>query len=317
PVAAVVAAEVDLGVVGVDTVLGYESGAGPGTGMILTPNGEILTNNHVVQGATRITVTIVSSGRSYRATVVGTDPTQDVAVLQLQGASGLTPITTASASSLSVGDQVVAIGNAGGTGGTPAVVTGAVTGLNQTITASDQGGGHSETLHGLIQTNAPIQPGDSGGPLANMAGKVVGINTAAAAGMRLSADANVGFAIPVDQAQSIASNIEAGKASSTIHIGLPGFLGVAVAASGRSGLGPGTGNGAVISSVIPGLPAAAAGMQPGDAITSVDGQPVSSSPSLTTLLGGHKPGDKVTVGWSDSSGGSHKATVTLATGPPD
>lgn len=318
--ASAVAAKVDPGVVDVNTVLGYQNGAGAGTGMVLTSNGEVLTNNHVVDGATRISVTLVSTGRTYRATVVGTDPTQDVAVIQLQGASGLTPISGAGPSTLAVGDSVVAIGNAGGVGGAPSVVTGTVTGLNRTITASDQGGGNPETLHGLIQTDAPIQAGDSGGPLVNMAGKVVGIDTAASAGMRLSSDASVGFAIPLTQALGIASQIQGGKASSTVHLGLPGFIGVAIDPSGQSGVGFGSSgntNGAVVSSVLPGLPAAAAGLTSGDVITSVNGQTVDSAQTLTAMTTGHKPGDKIALGWTDQSGTAHRATITLATGPAD
>jgi S1-C subfamily serine protease len=159
----------------------------------------------VIDGATSISVTLVSTGRSYPARVVGTDPTADVAVLQLQGVSGLKTIKTASA--VSVGDSVVAIGNAGGVGGTPAVVTGTVQAVNQTITASDQNGANAEQISNLIQTNAPIQPGDSGGPLVNTAGQVIGIDTAASSGSRFNSAASVGFAIPIDNALSIAKQI--------------------------------------------------------------------------------------------------------------
>lgn len=314
--AAAIAAKVDPGVVDINTVLGYGNGSGAGTGMILTSTGEVLTNNHVIDGATSISVTAVSTGHTYKAAVVGTDPTQDIAVLRLQGASGLPTITTGDPSSLAVGDPVVAIGNAGGAGGTPAVVTGTVQGLAQTITASDPGGANAETLSGLIQTNAPIQPGDSGGPLVDRAGRVIGIDTAASAGRRFSAGAAVGFAIPITQAVNIAHQIESGRATSTIHIGLPGFLGVAIEPTG-TGLGGSSTPGAVVAGVEAGTPAATAGLRQGDTITSVGGQAVSSAESLSSLTKAHHPGDKVTVGWTDQAGAAHSASVTLSTGPAD
>jgi S1-C subfamily serine protease len=316
--ASAIAAVVDPGVVDINTVLGYEGGSGAGTGMILTANGLVLTNNHVVDGATSISVTLVSNGRTFRASVVGTDPTQDIALIQLTGASGLSTIPLGNSSSVSVGDAVVAIGNAGGAGGTPAAVTGSVQAINQTITASDPGGANAETLNGLIQTDAPIQPGDSGGPLVSTAGKVIGMDTAASAGRRFDASASAGFAIPINQALTIARQIEAGPASSTIHLGLPGFLGVAVqSATAQGGFGSSSSSGAVITQVVPGSPAARAGLAAGDTITAFDGQSVDSPDTLTTLTRGHHPGDRVQVGWTDQAGASQKATITLATGPAD
>ncbi|MDQ2754006.1 MAG: S1C family serine protease [Actinomycetota bacterium] len=319
PAAAAIATATDPGLVDVNTVLGYQNGAGAGTGMILNSNGEILTNNHVVDGATRISVTLVATGKSYRASVVGTDPTDDIAIIQIQGTSGLHPVKTGNSTAVATSDSVVAIGNAGGTGGTPSVVTGTVTAVNQTITASDANGANPETLHGLIQTNAPIQPGDSGGPLVNSKGEVVGIDTAASAGMRLSADANLGFAIPIAHALTIANQIESGQASATVHLGLPAFLGVAVQPSGQSVLGQPASNvsGAVVANAEPGLPAANAGISSGDVITSVGGKAVDSPTTLSTLMRTHKPGDKVSIGWTDPGGAAHTATITLATGPAD
>ena len=175
-----IAAKVSPGLVDVVSTLGDENGKAAGTGMVLTSNGEVLTNNHVIDGATSISVTDIGNGHTYKATVVGYDKTKDIAVLQLQNASGLRTVTFGDSSTVSVGQQVVAIGNAEGKGGQPSVVTGSVTALNQSITASDEGSAsNSEQLTGLIQTNAPIQPGDSGGPLVNSAGQVIGIDTAA------------------------------------------------------------------------------------------------------------------------------------------
>ena len=235
--AAAAAAKVTPGVVDINTRLGFQNGAGAGTGMILTSSGEILTNNHVIDGATSITVTVVATGHKYTANVVGTDPTEDIAVLQLQGASGLKTIPVGDSSGVAVGDPVVAIGNAGGVGGAPAVVTGTVQALNQTVTASDQGGTNAETLNGVIQINAPLQPGDSGGPLANKSGQVIGIDTAASSGGRFNSGVPVGFAIPIAHALDIAGQIQGGHASATVHVGLPAFLGVSISstASGPQG----------------------------------------------------------------------------------
>ncbi len=309
--ATAIAAKVDPAIVDIDTKLGYQSAEAAGTGMVLTANGEILTNNHVVDGATTITATLVTTGRTYTAKVIGTDPTADIAILQLQGASSLKTISTAGTPAQ--GDTVIAIGNAGGAGGTPSVVTGTVQALNQTITASDQNGANAEQLSDLIQTDAPIQPGDSGGPLVNTSGRVVGIDTAASGGNRLNSAASVGFAIPISDALSVAKQIEAGKATTTVHIGLPAFLGVAVAADGTTG---GSG-GAVIASVASGTPAEAAGLTQGDTITALGNKSVDSAQTLTTLTQSHHPGDKVTVAWTDQSGASHTATVTLGAGPAD
>src|SRR6201994_2103872 len=174
-----IASKVDPGLVDVVSTLGDQNATAEGTGMVLTSTGEILTNNHVIDGATSIKVTDIGNGKTYTATVVGYDATKDIAVLQLQDASGLPTISLGDSSSVTVGSKVTALGNAGGKGGTPSVATGTVTALNQSITASDEGGGSSEQLSGLIETNADIQPGDSGGPLVNSSGQIIGMDPAA------------------------------------------------------------------------------------------------------------------------------------------
>jgi hypothetical protein len=215
-------AEQQVGVIDINTVLGYQSARAAGTGMVLTSNGEILTNNHVVRGATSITVTVVSTGKTYKASVVGTDPSEDVAVLQLTDASGL-QTAHISSSSVSVGDSVTAVGNAGGTGGTPSAAPGQVTALDQTITATDDNGSNAEQLHGLIETDANVQAGDSGGPLYNDNNQVVGMDTAAGSSGPFQTAATQAYAIPIGTALKIADQIESGQASSTIHIGNPAF----------------------------------------------------------------------------------------------
>ncbi|HVU90755.1 MAG TPA: trypsin-like peptidase domain-containing protein [Jatrophihabitans sp.] len=296
-----------VGVVTIVSTLRYQNSQSAGTGMILSSDGEVLTNNHVVNGATSIVVTVASTGKSYRADVVGTAPTEDVAVLQLRNASGLKTANLASSTgSVKVGNKVIGVGNAGGTG-TLRASSGSVVALDQTITASDDGSGtNAEKLDGLIEVNAPIISGDSGGPLYDSSGKVIGMDTAASA----NPGATKAYAIPIDDAVKVADQIEGGQESSTIHIGLPPFLGVSIAATSGT-------RGAAVESLLSGGPAAAAGITPGSVITRVGGHTVGSGDSLKTVLRNYHPGDKVKVSWTDATGTSHSATVTLATGPAD
>lgn len=306
----------EAGVVDVTSQLTYDGAESAGTGVVLTSDGEILTNNHVVEGATSISVTVVSTGATYPASVVGTDATDDIAVLQLSNASGLTAASPDTATPATVGEAVTGVGNAGGAGGTPSASPGTVTALDQTITTQAEQAVPSETLHGLIETDADIQPGDSGGPLFDAGNEVIGIDTAAEQGGSTTA----GYAIPISAALGIAAEIEAGDASATVTIGYPAFLGVEVAPStGYAASGDATGNattpGAAIAGVIEGTPAAAAGLSGGDTITSLNGAAVASAGALTAALAGHRPGDQVGIGWTDASGAPHTATVTLARGP--
>jgi S1-C subfamily serine protease len=303
-----IAATVDPGVVDITTQLGYGGGEAAGTGMVLTSGGEVLTNNHVIDGATSISVTDVGNGKTYTATVVGTDKTNDIAVLRLAGASGLKTVSIGNSSTVAVGNAVTAIGNAQGAGGTPSVATGSITSLDQAITASDQSDGSSEQLTGLIQTSAALQPGDSGGPLVNSQGQVVGMDTAASSGFQFQSGGSEGFAIPINQAVSLARQIMAGQSSNTIHIGPAALIGVRVTDSTNP-------SGAQIATVEPGSPADAAGLAAGDVINSLGGQTVDSANALSNLMTRHHPGDKVQLGWVDASGAQQSATVQLTTGP--
>jgi S1-C subfamily serine protease len=289
------------------STLKYQNSQSAGTGMVLTGNGEVLTNNHVVNGATSIVVTVASTGKSYRADVVGTAPSRDVAVLQLRNASGLKTAKLASDSNgVKVGDAVVGVGNAGGTGALRAS-SGKVTGLDQTITASDDGAGtNAERLTGLIEVDAPIISGDSGGPLYDSSGHVIGMDTAASANPGESR----AYAIPIENAVQLADQIESGTKSSTIHIGLPPFLGVSISSTS-------TAKGALVESLLDGGPAADAGIQPGSVITKVGGTTVTTGSGLRKALQKYEPGQHVKITWTDASGSSHSATVTLATGPAD
>jgi S1-C subfamily serine protease len=322
------AGKVDPGVVDVTSQLKYNDATAEGTGIVISPSGLVLTNNHVIDEATSISAQLVVSGKTYKASVVGYDSTDDVALLQLQGASGLKTVSLGDSGQVKVGQAVLAIGNAEGRGGLPSTAQGTIQGLNRTIQASDSGADTSETLHGMLQTDAPIQEGDSGGPLVTSAGQVIGIDTAANTGDnnfgQSTTPATTGFAIPINHAVSIADQIAAGHASTTVHIGLGGFMGISVAdarqgcATGNGSTNPfGGGNtapvssGALICGVVQGTPAATAGLAEGDVITSVNGQTVTSANALTGLLAGDHPGDRVTIGYVDQNSRQQSTTVTL------
>ncbi len=303
-----VASVVNPGVVDIETRV--PGGIGAGTGMVLSADGEILTNNHVIDGASQIVVTIVTTGDQYRATVVGADPAHDVAVLQLASASGLATIPIGDSDTVQVGDQIAAIGNAGGRGGTPSVATGQVVGLDQQITASDTDGTNAETLTGMIQVDANVVPGDSGGPLADTTGKVVGINTAAGASQgRHQSRSSQGFAIPINQALSIAEQLRSGDGagasggSGSGSVAAHGYLGVQVQSGGSDG--------AVIAGVQAGSPAEQAGLAAGDTITAIDGEGVASAADLTSALSQSSVGQQVLVTWQTAAGRELRATVTL------
>jgi S1-C subfamily serine protease len=319
--------------VDINTDLGYEDGQAAGTGIVLNGAGLVLTNNHVITGATSISATDIGNGKTYKATVVGYDRTQDIAVIQLTGASGLKVASFGSSKSASVGASVIGIGNAGGAGGTPSSAQGTITALNQSITASDESSGTSEQLTGLIQTNAGIEPGDSGGPLVTLDSKVIGMDTAASSSYTFSTSGDQGYAIPINTALRIAHQITSGKTSSTIHLGQTGFLGVEVSSGSSSGsgfglnpysgtsgasgtTGSGTSSGGVeVVGVITGSPAANAGLGQRDTITAVDGQAVTTPDDLTAALGQHHPGDSVKITWTDTSGTSRTSAITLESGP--
>ena len=304
-----IGAAVDPAIVDVITTLGYQGGKAAGTGIVLTPSGEILTNHHVVQGATSVSVTDIGNGRTYSGSVVGYDASEDIAVVQLSGASGLKTAQLGDSSKLTVGQDVVAVGNAGGVGGTPSEAQGAITGLNRTITAADDNGS-AEQLTGLIQTSARLVSGDSGGPLVDRSARVVGIDTAGSSRFSFRNANAGGFAIPINRAVSIARQITSGQRTSTVHIGPSAFLGVQIQSSS-----PDDGSGAPVAGAISGSPAARAGIGRGDVITSVGGRDVTSPTDLSSVMRSHHPGDRVAVGWLDRAGDPHTATVTLATGP--
>jgi S1-C subfamily serine protease len=294
------AAQVGPEIVDIDAKLGFQSAIGAGTGIVIDPS-VVLTNNHVIAGATDLTARSVANGQTYPATVIGFDRKHDIAVLQLAG-GGLPVANIGNSDTVKVGDPVVSLGNAGGAGGAPSVEEGRIGALGQTVSANDALTGSNETLNGLMEVDANIRPGDSGGPTVNAANQVIGMNTAATANFHLGR--GQGFAIPINEAMAIAGQIRSGASSPTVHIGPTAFLGVGVNDA------PG-GGGAIVRQVIPTGPAAGAGINPGDVITSINGQPVNSAAALTNILDQHHPGEGVSVGVH-----GREANVTLGDGPP-
>jgi S1-C subfamily serine protease len=304
-------AAVAPGLVNIISSVGYDGGEASGTGIVLTSDGTILTNHHVVAGSTSLKVAVAGTTKYYTADVVGYDATHDVAVIKLQDASGLTTAPLGDSTSVKVGDTVIGLGNAGGLGGKPIAAGGSVTGLDKQITAMDSENGVSEQLQGLIETDAAIQPGDSGGALVSADGKVIGMVTAGSVsqvqGVSKTTD---GYAIPINQALAIAQDIRDGKATATNHLGSSAFLGITVSGSTAN-----RSNGVSIAGVVDGSAAANAGLTTGDRITKLDGKPVTTNASLRELIAPHHPGDSVSVTWVDSSGRSHTADVTFGSGP--
>ncbi len=286
-----------VGVVNILTTIDYGQDEAAGTGIVLTSDGRILTNNHVIDGATSIAAVDLTTGRRYSASVVGDSPTDDVAVLQLKGASGLGVAPLGDSNTVAVGQSVTGIGNADNAPGTSAA-TGTVTALGQAITASDVGNTNAERVSGLIETSADVQPGDSGGPLLDSSGRVIGMDTAAATNPRTGAT-NAGYAIPIDHALDVEGQIVAGVSNATIQQGLPAFLGVQLLPDGVTGAESAT----TIQGVIPDTAAARLGLVPGDTLTEIGGTAVSSQRQVDAALSAHRPGDSVSIAWLDAARG--------------
>jgi S1-C subfamily serine protease len=279
-----------------------------GTGMIISADGAVLTNNHVVAGTSDLTAMIGAHGHVYKATVVGVDPSQDVAVIRLEGASGLPVVPLENSGVVNLSDHVTAEGNALGHNGAPVVVTGQVISLDETLTVQSEGNHTQNTLAGLIQFNAPIQPGDSGGPLLDEEGRVIGMDTAASPTTG-DQGARFGAAIPIDTAIGVAHQIISGASSPYIQSGHSGVLGLAVGDSS-------THDGAKVISLTSNEAGALAGIALGDVITAFAGTSISSAADFQSASQGWRPGDKVSIAWRDAAGAAHTATATLSAGPP-
>lgn len=318
--------EESTGVVLIDTQLGYENAEAAGTGIVLSKDGLVLTNNHVIADSTKISVTVATTGKTYEASVVGSDSTEDVAVLQLKGASDLQPATVDD-DSVTVGDDVTAVGNSEGQGQLQAA-DGTVTDLGASVTTTAQGSEDSETLNNMIQVQADIVSGDSGGALLDDEGEVVGMNTAASSGSATV----TGFAIPIESALSTAESIIDGEQTSTNTLGYPAFLGIGVQQDSQSGQSSQSGQagqsgqpsqsgsasqaeGAVVAGVYENTPAAEAGLTAGDTITRIGSTQITDGTGLSEAISEHKPGDTVSLSWTDADGQTHTAEVTLTEGP--
>ncbi len=295
------------GVVLISTAL--TGGQGAGSGMVLTADGQVLTNYHVVEGSTEVEVTDPSTGRTYAATVVGHDASADVALLQLADASGLHTITPDD-DTVQVGDTVTAIGNASG-GGKLVLSPGEVSALEQDVTVGKDNGG-SEDLIGVIETTAGAVPGDSGGAMVDAEGEVVGMTTAGEqramrgrGGYPTEAVTTASYAVPIEDAMAVVERIRAGQETDTTRVGARAYLGVSVLGS-RSLL---------VGSVVADGPAAAAGVTEGSVITGLDGRAVATHADLSAALAGLDPDQRVELAWTDASGVRHAETVTLGSNP--
>lgn len=297
------------GVVLVDTT--GPSGEAAGTGMVLSSDGTVLTNYHVVEGSSTIEVTL-STGAQYSATVLGYRASSDVAVLQLANASGLATIVPDD-DGVSIGQDVTGMGNANGAGEL-VTTSGQITGLDETIKVGEEGSWASSTLTGLIETSTNAVPGDSGGPTYDDEGEVIGITSAGASSNQLTSarrmpTQSVSYVIPIDTALQIVDQVLAGDESDGVSVGPKAWLGVSITDL-RSGRGSQTSGVGVISAE---GPAAQAGVTAGSILTAVDGVAISNTSAVSEVLANHEPGDRVQLTWTDASGQQHTGTVTLGT----
>lgn len=301
------------GLVDINTTLSYQGAIGAGTGILLNSDGEVLTNNHVIEGSTDITAVALANSQTYAVDVIGFDRGNDIALVRLRGAAGLPTAILGTSSTLAVGDPIAAIGNSNGPGAPPSYAPGTVTELGASVRASDESGGGSRELYDLIRVAAEIRPGDSGGPLVNGLGQVVGVNVAATLTYRMGGvTGGEGFAIPIDRALSIANQIRSGAVSESIHLGDTAFIGVGIADSSPMSRGP---VGAVVRQVLPDTPAQQIGIFSGDVITAVDGIPINSAADLSAVMDQRRPGNTVMLTWIDRAGIVRGAPLVLAKGP--
>ena len=268
-----------------------------GTGMIITKNGLVVTNNHVIAAAVNggtITVTRTGTTKSLKAVLVGTNPIDDVALIRIENASNLPTVTFGNSNALVAGDAVVAIGNALGlAAGTPTVTSGIVSALGRTVTAGTSSS--SETLSNMIQTDAAINPGNSGGPLLDAEGDVVGMNTAVAGTLSDGTSAqNIGFAIPVATIESLLKSLKAGE--SVVNHGA--FIGVEISSMTptlQAEYGFSVSSGAVVMSVIAGTGAANAGVKQGDVIVGINNTAISGAQDVSSVISSLHPGDVISL----------------------
>nr|MBA3304210.1 trypsin-like peptidase domain-containing protein [Acidimicrobiia bacterium] len=278
-----------------------------GSGMVIEADGTVLTNAHVIEGATSITVNL-ADGRSAEADLLGSIPSSDVALVRIKGVEALDTVTLGSSTDLRVGDDVVAVGNALNLTGTPTVTTGIVSAKDRSVETET-----GVVLDSLVQTDAAINQGNSGGPLVDATGKVIGVNTAIAGGAE-----NIGFAIAIDALKPLIERIKAGDGD----LGARPFLGVSTAdLSGVNpdvlqNLGVSRTDGAFVAEVTPGSGAAEAGLETGDVILSIDGERVRTTADVGRVVAGGDPGDTVEIGY-ERNGEERTVTATLGSTAED
>ncbi|GAA2571613.1 S1C family serine protease [Mycolicibacterium diernhoferi] len=304
---AVAADQVEPSVVRLDTVVDYQHVMGTGTGFVIDGAGQVLTNHHVVQGADVITAVV--GGRSFDADILGYDRGRDIAVLQLRGAGGLPVAALGDSTRIAIGDPVIAIGNARGSNSPLTREPGTITALGRTISAEDELTGAKTQMSGLFEIAAPVRSGDSGGPVINAAGQVIGVTTAATINFQ-TGPGGEGFAIPINEAMAIAGQIRSRTPSDTVHIGPPTLLGVGVSSAEQHSAFPGV----LVHEVLRGGPAELAGLANGDVILTIDGTPIESAAGLTQVLDRHYPGDVIELTWVDRAGQHRTGKTTLGAG---
>lgn len=283
-----------------------------GSGIVLTPDGTVLTNHHVVSGATDITAVSAATGLIYDVEVAGYDSARDIAVLQLGSASGL-PVAPVANGLPSAGTPVTAFGNADG-GGVVVASPGAIVAVDRSVMVRDSTEGSRKRLTGMLQTDTPIRPGDSGGPLVDHYGAVVGVNTAGAIedGPQEATDTPPeAYAVPIAEALAVVEQVRTGGGSDTVHVGPTPRLGVGVTTARADG----TDGGAEVLWVSFGTPAYDAGIEIGDVVVSFGGERVSSTTELEAQLRLRRPGESVQIEWQDADGRSRNAEVVLEEGP--
>jgi putative serine protease PepD len=302
-----VLAEVEKGVVAIhvegtqQTPLGLRRGEAAGSGMIIDDEGLVLTNAHVVSGANTIEVTLFD-GRDVAADLVGADSGNDVALIRLRETDDLTPVELGDSDELQVGDSVVAVGNALNLGATPTVTTGIVSALNRAIDAD------SVQLEDLIQTDAAINQGNSGGPLVNASGQVIGVNTAVATGQNAQ---NIGFALSINNVKTIVERVQSGGGDrATAFLGVSTASVAEVSEAVRERLDIERDSGAFVQEVVSGTAADDAGLEVGDVITKVDDDEVTTALDLIEAIQSHDPGDEVRITY-ERGGETRSTTVKL------
>jgi S1-C subfamily serine protease len=280
-----------------------------GSGIVLTADGQVLTSHHVVKGADTVTVTDIGNGLVYNATVLGYDSNADIALLELGGAAALMVARIGNSADLRMHDEVLAIGNAGGVGGTPTAIVGSITNLNSTIVALNSADLSRKALSGMVEVAAAVTAGQSGGALADRTGAVVGVLTAASGEPTRAVGPPNGYAVPIDAAMRVVRQIRSGIPTDTVHIGPTATLGVLISDAKPSG--------ARIDVALYGLPAYAAGLTGGEVITSLDGRAIGTSTELRAAINVHKPDDMVRLGITGANGAERTVAVVLALGTPN